>query len=109
MRKRIEALEDQIHEPETEAGKLVHLGEQWLEAVHNRKWKAATEVAEKASGYFADHPGWIDNPPEYVPKILFINWRWFSRFQNEEVRNFYRECIQKNIAPNLKNPRVLGG
>ncbi|WP_020402115.1 hypothetical protein [Gracilimonas tropica] len=98
---RLAKLETEIFEPGTDAEKLIALGEKWLDAVHQRNWDTAIELAEQATTYFEDHPDWKEWPPEHAPKLLFIQWRWFSRFHHPEIRTLYQDAITQNKTPNL--------
>lgn len=105
---RISKLENEIYEPETDAEKLIELGNKWLDAVHHRKWEKAIEFAEQATTYFEDHPDWKEWPPEHAPKLLYIKWKWFSRFNEPKIQREFREYIETNLSPNQTNPIFMG-
>ncbi|GEM_PF-1695074 len=93
MKRRIEKLEDQ--QPELDQKKvLIQLGEQWQKSA----WKGDTATAlqaRKDAGPLLDA---VDKP--YCKKMLYIHWRWFVNYLNEDVRDCLNELVYEGKMPN---------
>lgn len=100
MKKRIEELEAQVHQPEDEEDQVIDLGRQWKKAVAKNDWETAIKASEKAQSYFGKHPEWKKKPPKHLwDKMLQIDWVCFTCFVSPAMNAEYKQAKKEGVAP----------
>lgn len=100
MKKRIEALEATRKSVETDKDQIIEFAQQWRTAVVNHNWKKAVSIREAAQPLFEEYPDWAGNPKDLrLNKTLYIDWRFFVNYLDEDIQKRYNQAIKEGISP----------
>ncbi|HKK44502.1 MAG TPA: hypothetical protein VJ964_03210 [Balneolaceae bacterium] len=82
--------------------KIIEAGRKWRQAVIDRDWQAAIQARQSVDELFEANPEYLDSPP-YCEKALYLDWKYFTHFNNERYRAAYRQAVEKNKWPPKMN------